>query len=77
MVGWGEYVVIACYVSPNIPLSAFEAYLEDLHDAMGRHEDRPYILAGDFNAKAAAWGLGSPMQGEPCSSSGYRKGACW
>ena len=47
--------VYSCYVSPNISMAEYKAYLSELEHSIRAHAGE-IILAGDFNAKAAEWG---------------------
>lgn len=51
----GEYRIVACYISPNCGIDAFEGYLQDIEEDLKRTK-RHIILAGDFNAKSPEWG---------------------
>ncbi|KAI4485563.1 hypothetical protein M0802_012727 [Mischocyttarus mexicanus] len=56
---WLKCVVISTYFQPGRPLVDFEGLLEDLGALL---EEQPWplrvIVAGDFNARSAAWGPG-------------------
>ena len=55
---WAELdgiVLYGCYVSPNIAMDNFESYLLNLGNDIRKHQ-KPVVLAGDLNAKSAAWG---------------------
>lgn len=51
----GGIRIYSCYVSPNITLTEYKAYLGRL-EASIRAGSGEVILAGDFNAKSAEWG---------------------
>lgn len=51
----GPYLVVSCYVSPNIGMQEYNSFLDELSDALSSRVDR-IIIAGDFNAKASLWG---------------------
>lgn len=50
-----DFILYACYVSPNISLEDYNKWLEDLMASVER-EQNEVVIAGDFNAKAAEWG---------------------
>ncbi|XP_026331797.1 uncharacterized protein LOC113239144, partial [Hyposmocoma kahamanoa] len=56
MARWGEFTLVGVYFSPNLALARFEAFLETLERAVRRAAPTPVLLAGDLNAKSAAWG---------------------
>nr|BAK38647.1 unnamed protein product [Tribolium castaneum] len=47
--------VFGCYISPNVSFNDFENYLYRLRDSL-RGRGGAAVVAGDFNAKAYAWG---------------------
>lgn len=47
-------VLYSCYVSPNIDITSYEAFLEDLADDI-RRKRKKVVLGGDFNAKSYLW----------------------
>jgi len=46
--------VYSCYASPNSPIANFRALLDKLEQSV-RLKDGHIIIAGDFNARSAAW----------------------
>nr|XP_026497527.1 uncharacterized protein LOC113401711 [Vanessa tameamea] len=54
--GWGEYVVVVTYFSPNRSLAHFEIFLGSVRAAVSRQSSKPTVVLGDFNAKSRAWG---------------------
>ena len=63
---WAELdsvILYSCYISPNNTMTDFKRFLRNLGQEM-RGQQKPAIVAGDFNAKSAAWG--SPKE--------YRRG---
>ncbi|XP_047528987.1 uncharacterized protein LOC125065450 [Vanessa atalanta] len=56
VVGWGEYVVVGTYFSPNRSLAEFEIYLGFVRSAVARQSPKPTVVLGDLNAKSRAWG---------------------
>ncbi|XP_063624757.1 uncharacterized protein LOC134796497 [Cydia splendana] len=53
---WGGIIVVGVYFSPNLPLNAFQRFLEDLEGVVRRAGQAPILVLGDFNAKSRAWG---------------------
>ncbi|XP_063838173.1 uncharacterized protein LOC135087304 [Ostrinia nubilalis] len=51
-----EYGIVGVYISPNRPLSDFEAYLRVLGPVIQRLAPLQVILMGDLNAKSRSWG---------------------
>ncbi|XP_047532143.1 uncharacterized protein LOC125067528 [Vanessa atalanta] len=51
VVGWGEYVVVGTYFSPNRSLAEFEIYLGFVRSAVARQSPKPTVVLGDLNAK--------------------------
>ena len=54
-----EIVIFSCYCSPNVGISYFDKYIQNLGEEV-RKQRKPVIVAGDFNAKAFEWG--SPVE---------------
>ncbi|XP_063634867.1 uncharacterized protein LOC134805503 [Cydia splendana] len=52
----GDLAVVGVYFSPNKTLAEFESFLVEVGALVGRLHPTPVIVAGDFNAKHAAWG---------------------
>lgn len=48
--------VFSCYASPNQTLEAFSNFLQRLEDSIRLAPGVPVLVAGDFNARSAAWG---------------------
>lgn len=48
-------VVYSCYISPNIDLADFNAFLCKLEQDFKLH-NKPLLIGGDFNAKSISWG---------------------
>lgn len=46
--------VYSCYASPNSPITSFRAVLDKLEQS-ARQKQGDIIIAGDFNARSAAW----------------------
>ncbi|XP_050561732.1 uncharacterized protein LOC118274342 [Spodoptera frugiperda] len=56
-VEWGPIAVVGCYVSPNISLQEYEAYLDGIANCIRcKCSPRPVLVLGDFNAHSRAWG---------------------
>lgn len=53
---WGEMLVVGIYASPNRNLADLERILDGVGELVRRFLPRPVLVAGDPNAKAAAWG---------------------
>lgn len=51
-----DVIVISSYVSPNLSLTGFLDFLEELSEAV-RDLNGKVILCGDYNAKSALWGF--------------------
>lgn len=47
--------VYGCYVSPNIPMTDFEDYVDNLINTV-RIKGEEAVIAEDFNSKAPEWG---------------------
>ncbi|XP_029668594.1 uncharacterized protein LOC115238694 [Formica exsecta] len=56
VVRWGPISVLGCYISPNVGLAQYEAFLDGVSACFRRQMPRPIIVAGDFNAKSTRWG---------------------
>lgn len=53
----GVAVIYSCYISPNVPQTVFESFLDQLEDNVAKWSaQRLLVVAGDFNATAAEWG---------------------
>lgn len=51
-----DFTIMSCYLTPSDSISDFEKKLDDIEDAImdiGGH----FIVAGDFNSRAAEWGM--------------------
>lgn len=46
------------YISPNVGLMEYNAFLDELNGTLGSQMDK-VIICGDFNAKACLWGSNS------------------
>ncbi|CAK9820189.1 Putative 115 kDa protein in type-1 retrotransposable element R1DM [Anthophora quadrimaculata] len=57
-VDFAEFSVVGCYVSPNISLESYAEFLDRVEVAC-RDRKGDVLVAGDFNAKATAWGAGT------------------
>ncbi|XP_070152061.1 uncharacterized protein [Polyergus mexicanus] len=55
-VRWGPISVLGVYISPNVGLAQFEAFLDGVSACFRRQMPRRIIVAGDFNAKSTRWG---------------------
>ncbi|XP_072750509.1 uncharacterized protein [Anoplolepis gracilipes] len=55
-VKWGSIAVVACYAPPSWGLSQFELYLGELEHCIRSILPQEVVVAGDFNARAQAWG---------------------
>jgi hypothetical protein len=53
---WGNFIVAACYISPNCGLSVFEEVLVSVGLWLSAYRRCPALVLGDFNAKSALWG---------------------
>lgn len=47
---------VSCYFSPNDPIAEFQGKLDGLEDTI-REMEGPFVVAGDFNARALEWGM--------------------
>lgn len=43
-----DIFVLACYISPNVPLGEFLDFLDEMSEVSGRK----VIICGDFNSKS-------------------------
>ena len=59
----GLYRLYSCYISPNVDITRFEAFLEDLGNSIQGTQAK-VILGGDFNAKSFLWGIKQDQRGE-------------
>ncbi|XP_072764638.1 uncharacterized protein [Anoplolepis gracilipes] len=55
-VNWRFIAVVACYAPPSWGLSQFELYLGELEHCIRSILPQEVVVAGDFNARAQAWG---------------------
>jgi hypothetical protein len=53
---WGDYTLVGVYVSPNISMEEFEAWLEEVSAVVRQLLPGWILVAGDFNAKSTDWG---------------------
>jgi hypothetical protein len=53
---WGNFVVVACYISPNCGLSVFEEVLDSVGLWLSAYRRCSALVLGDFDAKSALWG---------------------
>lgn len=61
--------VYSCYASPNSPIASYRAFLLRIEDSVRRRQG-DVIVAGDFNAKSAAWNCTTTdTRGEELSAS--------
>lgn len=51
----GAYLIVSVYIPPSIGLTDYNVLLEELSGVLSTRTVK-IILAGDFNAKASAWG---------------------
>ncbi|XP_047534367.1 uncharacterized protein LOC125069009 [Vanessa atalanta] len=51
VVGWGEYVVVGTYFSPNRSLAEFEIYLGFVRSAVARQSPKPTVVLGNITAQ--------------------------
>ncbi|KMQ82380.1 reverse transcriptase, partial [Lasius niger] len=51
----GPYLITSVYISSNLNLQEFDAFLSDLSVMLSSRTDK-VVVAGDFNAKAGLWG---------------------
>jgi hypothetical protein len=54
---WRNFVVAACYISPNCGLSVFKEVLDSVGLWLSAYRRCPALILGDFNAKSALWGF--------------------
>lgn len=60
-----KILFISCYVSPNVGLPEYRAFLDELSDVIINARNFNILLAGDFNAHSLLWGSGSTsLKGE-------------
>ena len=53
----GAAVLYSCYVSPNVPQTDFESYLDELEQSVAMWSARRLVVvAGDFNSASVEWG---------------------
>jgi len=53
----GNVFVVSCYVSPRPDIAHFKDFLQSLEDCIrNRSAGTEVVVAGDFNARSAAWG---------------------
>lgn len=50
----GHFVIYGCYVSPNVDITTFEIFLQNLRKDIKKHT-KEVIIGGDFNAKSHCW----------------------
>ncbi|XP_046409921.1 uncharacterized protein LOC124174654 [Neodiprion fabricii] len=50
----GDIAVVSVYISPNVPMQAFEAFMDDLARVVRSAGDggRGVLVGGDFNARS-------------------------
>lgn len=56
---WTQFdsiTIISCYLTPSDSIGEFEKKLEEIEDKI-REIEGYFIVAGDFNARAAEWGM--------------------
>ncbi|KAJ8911217.1 hypothetical protein NQ315_014929 [Exocentrus adspersus] len=51
----GAFLLVGCYISPNITYTAFCQFVDNLVDELGRWSKEALIM-GDFNSKPLLWG---------------------
>lgn len=51
----GPYLIVSVYISPNLSLREYDAFLNDLSVMLSSRTDK-VVVAGDFNAKSNLWG---------------------
>lgn len=56
MAGWGDWIIIGVYFSPNKNLSEFEQFLDRVEIVVRQSLPGKVIVAGDLNAKSKLWG---------------------
>lgn len=55
----GDIVIVACYLSPNMPLVEYSLAMQELSEVLLGVRPSPVLLAGDFNARSPLWGCNS------------------
>ncbi|XP_046428388.1 uncharacterized protein LOC124183671 [Neodiprion fabricii] len=63
----GNIAVVSGYISPNVPMQAFEGFMDDLVRVVRSAGDggRGVLVGGDFNARSPTWDpAGSNRRGE-------------
>ncbi|XP_074040753.1 uncharacterized protein [Leptinotarsa decemlineata] len=50
-----DIAILACYISPNIPLEQYKREVDDIMDAV-TEVDKKMVIAGDINAASPLWG---------------------
>ncbi|XP_046621171.1 uncharacterized protein LOC124305634 [Neodiprion virginianus] len=63
----GKLAIVSVYISPNVPMQAFEAFMDDLDRVVRSAGDggRGVLVGGDFNARSPTWDpTGSNRRGE-------------
>lgn len=54
-----DFAIFGCYISPNVGIERFEAYVDGLIQFISENNGESLVL-GDFNAKSHEWG--SPLE---------------
>lgn len=57
-VDWGNVTVVSCYFPPNLNNAEFIRDIRELEIKLLDERGRPFIVMGDFNARAPAWDPG-------------------
>ncbi|XP_074026223.1 uncharacterized protein [Leptinotarsa decemlineata] len=50
-----EVAILACYISPNIPLDQYKSEVDEIMNAVDALS-KEMVIAGDFNAASPLWG---------------------
>lgn len=56
LVNFGNLNVMACYISPNLPITRFEDFIDEMDSMLCLINFRSVLICGDFNCKSTFWG---------------------
>lgn len=51
-----EYIIFSCYISPNVPISVFRKFLDNLKVDIRKSTCTKILVGGDLNSKSQEWG---------------------
>lgn len=55
----GQWIIVSCYVSPQVNRAYYLRFLDELGDLIGDNASYSMIVGGDFNARSPAWNPGA------------------